>query len=381
VRALLVALLLLVACGQSAPAPPQLLRERADAARGAFADPRALFGRYVDVDLRALQSGSFQMRIGSDVTLSVKRERLVRITNGLDLVAKSQQGAAVFVVDGDQLTATVRTPDAIYEILPSLGGGHLLVKREWRAFVGNHPPEFEQLRRRPGPRLLPVASPRPLLFPIVRVMFVATRELGLSLAEIRSRAQVALDEANIANRDSGVRFRFELADVMIDSTYVEQNDLHLDRLAFERNGDGDLDAVHPRRKQVKADLAVLLLACTGCSASQSGYSPVMATKQTAFSAVVYSSLAYLTLPHELGHLMGMRHERPNDTETVPYADGHGYAFPGQWRTVMATGSACTAIAPCERRPRWSSPSIFGTPDDANCARALDAAAAGVASFY
>jgi hypothetical protein len=380
-RAALVVLLALAACGQSAPAPPQLLRDRPAAPRQAFADPRAMFGRYVDVDLRALDAGAFQMRIASDVTLSVRRERLVRITNGLDLVARSPQGAAVFVVDGQSLTATIRTEGAIYEILPSLGGGHLLVKREWRAFVGAHPPEFEQLRRRPGPRVRPLASPRPLLFPIVRVMFVATRELGLSLAEIRSRAQVALDEANLANRDSGVRFRFELADVMIDDAYVEQDDLHLDRLALERDGDGDLDAVHRRRRQVKADLAVLLLACTGCSPSQSGYAPVMATKQTAFAAIVYSSLAYLTLPHELGHLMGMRHERPNDTETLPYADGHGYAFPGQWRSVMATGSACTALAPCERKPRWSSPRLFSTPDDANCARALDASASGVASFY
>jgi peptidyl-Asp metalloendopeptidase len=377
----LVVLLALAACGQSAPAPPQLFSEPPDSPRQALADPRAFFGRVVDVDLRALESGSFQMRIASDVTLSVKRNRLVRITNGLDLIAQSPQGAAVFVVDGQSLTATVRTQDAVYEILPSLGRRHLIVKREWRAFVGAHPPEFEQLRRRPGPRALPLPSPRPLLFPIVRVMFVATRELGLSLAEIRSRAQVALDEANIANRDSGVRFRFELADVMIDDAYVEQDDLHLDRLAFERDGDGDLDAVHRRRRQVKADLAVLLVACSGCSPSQSGYSPVMATKQTAFTAIVYSSLAYLTLPHELGHLMGLRHERPNDTETLPYADGHGYAFAGQWRSVMATGSACTAVAPCERKPRWSSPTLFGTPDDANCARALDASASGVASFY
>ena len=74
-----------------------------------------------------------------------------------------------------------------------------------------------------------------------------------------------------------------------------------------------------------------------------GQQTIGSTFASAFAIVHASCLntTNLTLPHEIGHLLGARHDDANDTASVPRADGHGYVDPNRfWRTVMAIGNPC-----------------------------------------
>src|SRR5207237_4622577 len=89
---------------------------------------------------------------------------------------------------------------------------------------------------------------------------------------------------------------------------------------------------------------------------------IMATASTAFAVVHYDcATGYYSFAHELGHLMGARHDVHHDSSTTPFAYGHGYEHPSStasqvFRTIMAY--ACDAPAVCNPRIQyWSSPSV------------------------
>jgi len=92
--------------------------------------------------------------------------------------------------------------------------------------------------------------------------------------------------------------------------------------------------VNQRRDKAGADLAALIV-------DQADYcglaDAIMADASTAF-AVIYHDCAtgYYSFAHELGHLMGARHDEQNDP-SVPFSYGHGYRhdLAPSWRTIMA----------------------------------------------
>ena len=106
--------------------------------------------------------------------------------------------------------------------------------------------------------------------------------------------------------------------------------------------------------------------------------------------MITANRGYYSFAHELGHLMGARHDENHDSSTTPYAYGHGYEHPssvsGQsFRTIMAY--ACDAPASCDPRIQyWSSPNVkyigiaTGTSATNDNVRVLNATAGTVAAF-
>jgi hypothetical protein len=143
-----------------------------------------------------------------------------------------------------------------------------------------------------------------------------------------------------------------------------------------------LNDVTKHRDQSGADLAVLIM-------NQSAFcglaDAIMADASTAFAIVHYDcATGYYSFAHELGHLMGARHNEQEDPGT-PRTYGHGYRHDGPspgWRTVMSYD--CPAH--CERLQYWSNPDIkygtysMGTTATNDNARVLNETAATVAAF-
>ena len=155
--------------------------------------------------------------------------------------------------------------------------------------------------------------------------------------------------------------------------YDETGDLSIDLSRFRKQNDGYMDRVHLIREQTQADLMVLLH-----SGSSGGESPInIVTRENianaARGAFAISVMHELTFTHELGHLMGLGHDRYTAgcqnancgyRAQFPYGFGyvnlHGLASgapqSAQWRTVMAYNWLCASFGiDCERLPRFSNP--------------------------
>ncbi|WP_298896801.1 M12 family metallo-peptidase [uncultured Psychroserpens sp.] len=112
------------------------------------------------------------------------------------------------------------------------------------------------------------------------------------------------------------------------------------------------------RDQVKADIVMLFVedldSCGIVYAIQSSITPSF--QSNAYGVVKRScALGYYSLAHEIGHLMGCRHNCAADNNSTPYPYSHGYAYCGsgnKWRTIMSYNKCGNT-----RIPFWSNPNI------------------------
>lgn len=217
---------------------------------------------------------------------------------------------------------------------------------------------------------------------LISVLFLYTTNASLYYSDItKDLVELAVEQTNQTFRNSGVEnVRIRLAGSHhVD--YRENNDnlfTHLWRLAD--HGDRHLEEVHGLRDETHADIVILILdAPNGCGLA----TRVFADASEAF-AIVHHECATTTfsVAHEIGHIIGTRHDRSLDNSTQPFDFGFGYANELKWRTLMAYSSACRG---CPRLPIWSSPFVkiageaAGDPRTHN-ARVIAEQAGRVAAF-
>ena len=191
---------------------------------------------------------------------------------------------------------------------------------------------------------------------------------------------VAIAEANQSFRDSGIdNVRVKLAHAY-ETDYAEKGS-HFDHVyRFRNKGDGYMDEVHDLRDKSGADVAVLVVDDPmGCGLSIR----VGADAADAFTAVNQECAATMhSLAHEIGHLIGARHDRALDDTPQPFPYGHGFVNGKAWRTIMSYKDSCDG---CPRRPVWSGPEVKvdGVPAgdaDTDNAKVIREGAARVAGF-
>jgi len=192
--------------------------------------------------------------------------------------------------------------------------------------------------------------------------------------------EVAVAEANQSFRASGID------NVQIDVVHTYETDYdeegsHFDHVfRFRDKGDGYMDEIHALRDKYGADVGILVVDDpNGCGLSIR----IAAEEKDAFAALHHNCAATMyTLGHEIGHLIGARHDRALDNTSQPFPYGHGFVNGTDWRTMMSYKDSCDG---CERRPVWSSPDVKidgVTAGDAstNNARVIEEQASRVARF-
>jgi hypothetical protein len=196
----------------------------------------------------------------------------------------------------------------------------------------------------------------------------------------RELVEFAVEEANQSFRNSKLGFvRLKLVHAY-QTDYVEEGE-HFEHLwRFADRGDGYMDEIHGLREGYDADVAILIVDDPkGCGLA----TRVFADADEAF-AVVHHQCAMLdySVAHEIGHLIGARHELQIDKSMSPFPYGHGYVNGTKWRDIMSYRESCGG---CPRLPVWSSPKVIiggdpaGTQNEDN-ARVIAEQAARVANF-
>lgn len=184
----------------------------------------------------------------------------------------------------------------------------------------------------------------------IRVMVLYTSAAGTGLGADPLGAVInMLSVANTGLLNSGISFRYELARVYEESTYVASGSLSTDRDRLRITNDGFMDDAHTQRSLWRIDMINLLVPGGG------GISHINNTFAYACNVTGINNIPVFTYHHENGHNFLCRHDPINDPTPGNY---HGYGHPtGCFRTIMAYSSACGA-APCTRVNWFSGPGVF-----------------------
>lgn len=193
----------------------------------------------------------------------------------------------------------------------------------------------------------------------VMVVYTPQAESAAATADgINAQIQACIDITNESFINSRVPARIALVHAekvrYTESGYIEQ-----DRNALMDPADGNMDDVHSLRNQYHADIVVLLVE----DADFSGLSNIMETLDPSFESRAFcvvklsAAISNLSFTHEIGHILGARHECNADNATSPFRYSHGYSANG-FRTVMSGNVSALRVE------YWSNPNTFfpGTSD-------------------
>ena len=347
-------------------------------------------------EVLAQRPAHLALNLFEGVSFRVVLERTAPTSSGYSLSGRLEGvpfGTMALVLNGRIVMGKVRTIEAVYTIR-TLGAGTYVIER-------TDPTEFRE-----GPPLKPAAPTSALDFRTdarateeddgseIDVLVVWTRTARRHAGgtrHIETAIDLAVVETNDAYAASGAAQRIKLVGA-VETNYENTGNLiiDLDRLVIP--SDGYLDEVHALRDSYAADLVHLASSGTCGSGGVEGLAfamedPSASFEASAFSASIFCNLANVLqtntrtglssrlFAHELGHNMGLQHDRyaPYTTLNKPYPYSHGYvnqkAFDdgatteSRWRTIMAYDAQCRAAGlRCPPLLRFSNPNQR-YPDD------------------
>jgi hypothetical protein len=144
--------------------------------------------------------------------------------------------------------------------------------------------------------------------------------------------------------------------------YDESGGEHFNHLYRMVDGEGVFAKVRKLRNEKRADVVALIVDdASGC-----GLSTRVAAEADEAYVVVHHACASLTysLAHEIGHIIGARHDRALDPNMTPFPYGHGFVNGKKWRDIMSYKASCDG---CPRQPVWSNPAVPFRGDRAGAA--------------
>ena len=324
-------------------------------------------------------AGRLALNVAEGLEFDFVVERTQRTLSGHSLSGRLEgvAGSAVtFAVGAEVVMGTVWTPKAAYEVMPLKDGVHVF--REVDRSAELRP--CEPIRAEGGwGELRPVDEATDAdSGAVVDVLVVYTpkaQENAGGEEQMRVGIDLVVAWANDAYERSGADVRLNLVGAeLVD--YVEAGSSSRDLDHLEEPSDGFMDGVHDRRDALGADLVSLFI----------GYHIPGLASIFGFASLVGVGSSQGDYPlnwpnssfaHELGHNMGLRHDRyvALGLGTAPFPFGYGYvnkrAFePGAaeddcWITIMSYPNRCIDVFGWDAwilRDAGTTVPYFSTPD-------------------
>jgi hypothetical protein len=272
---------------------------------------------FVRVNQNALRANQLRISVPGRAPITLSK-RSGETRNG-SVVAWSgeEQGkgpggaSATLIVEDNEVTGSIKAPGALFRLLPVGGAVHALVKVDTRKLPPDHQPDGIQQ----AVDILPLygrddevetADTGPAQIDVL----VAYTPTAAAAASMRSTIALAIKEANDSYVNSVVNLRLKLVD-SFQLSFSEAGKSYATLVSeFKNNA-----TVNQRRNSSGADIAVLIVdqnaACGRADA-------IMATAASAYAVVHYDcATGYYSFAHELGHLMGARHNQQEDSTATP----------------------------------------------------------------
>lgn len=368
---------------EPAPAgPPSLLDVGAaptTSSRSADPAPEAAAGALpAEVDTSLLQPGAPQTVSVDLVTTDVVVD-LAPVESGSDgwaawdgtIVGEADSSATV-VRNGDDVAGLFTTEDGTYRIRTT-GPGEQVVQEVTRTFPeagddGVVPPATADLGVSPDD--LPAGDAAPTAegdvptYPVIDVLMAYTPNAlsyAGSLSAMNSEIALAISATNSAYADSGVIGRVRLAGTTALNENLTLSNQSLDWITG--TSDGHSDQIHSIRNSTGADLvSVLTDDGTSCGLAWvlNATTDAVSRSRYGFSTVDFPcAVDNLSFPHELGHNMGLSHDRYVDPTPTLYDYAVGYVnTTKRFRTIMAYNNQCADLGfNCTRVRRFSNPDL------------------------
>ncbi len=244
----------------------------------------------------------------------------------------------------------VRVPErGVYDLLPN--GSAEVILRAWNpaAIVACAGPVFGQENAAAGFE----ATKQDDTVDVVDLLVAYTPAARLAQGDTSGMLEhivEAVDSANTAYRNSGVRHRVRLVGAM-EVAYVESGDLLTDIEALTDSNDGLMDEVHRERDALEADDVSLFV-----SGGRGGIGWQMRVVSQAFNTMAFNvvdqdvAANFYVLAHEIGHNMGCSHE---NAEGMAGAFGYSHAHTTPFfSTLMNARTGASTIQ------HFSNPFVF-----------------------
>jgi hypothetical protein len=339
------------------------------------------------------------LRAGEDVSLSFEGwnrfallERNVTVADSRDFSwagasADADPSDSTFVSANGEVAGSIVGPQGILRIVPLGRDLQAVVEVDPTKFPKDDPPLPHSADTRPpasgykAPRNVrssPLQADTSMTTIDVLVAYTPLAKRKIGNTDLLTKE--AIEESNQSYLNSGIAIHLNLVDTL-QVNYVETGRSYPE---IQNDFVGMTD-VNSRRDQSGADLAVLLVDQPDYCGMADPQIPADVSR--AFAVVYWNCIAgYYSFAHELGHLMGARHDETDDPTTQPFPYGHGFwhLSPGaSWRTIMA--DPCS-LKSCTRIQYWSNPLLtyknqpLGTVNTNDNARVLNENRTRVAAF-